>query len=128
MNLVKCPYFELCNAPLCPLYNFQGIWYADEEICKNPEYSNLDVIKNQKKISKINKRHEVQGIFTYNMLNRSLIVKKGITGLKEDLLLEGIPKSEKTWIKNRKGVSEELKAKYQANLENAKTEEKGYEN
>ncbi|MGC8585885.1 MAG: hypothetical protein ACP5L4_07235, partial [Thermoplasmata archaeon] len=70
--ILNCPYFGKCNAPLCPFFNFQGIWYADEEICKNSEYSNQDVIKNQKKIAKVNKKHEIQGIFTYDMLNKPL--------------------------------------------------------
>ncbi|PMP74511.1 MAG: hypothetical protein C0180_03920, partial [Aciduliprofundum sp.] len=62
----------------------RAVWYPDEEICRNREFGNLDLIISQKKIARLNRRHEVQGIFTYNMLNRSLIVKKGISGLSED--------------------------------------------
>jgi hypothetical protein len=118
----KCPYFEKCDAPICPLNNFQGIWYADEEICKNPEYSNLDVIKNQKKISRINKKHEVQGIFTFAMLNRPLKIYKSISGLNEDQDLDDIAKSENAWIQKHRGMSEKTKLKLLSNLGKEKTE------
>jgi hypothetical protein len=122
MTNEECPFFFSCDAPLCPFYNFNGIWYADETICKNPKYSKLDVIKNQKKISRINKRHEVQGIFTFNMLNRPLKIYKSISGLNEDLDLEGIAKSENAWIQKHKGMSEETKLKLLSNLGKEKTE------
>ena len=127
MTNEECPFFLFCNAPLCPLYNFQGIWYADEEICKNPEYSNLDVIKNQKKISKINKRHEVQGLFTFNMLNRSIIVKKGISGISEDQDFDDIAKSEKAWIKKHKGINNDLRERMSDHMKRVRNMERGIE-
>jgi len=86
MTIEKCPFFNSCNAPICPLDENKEkvIWYSDEAICKNRDFSNLDFIKTQKKISKLNKKYEVIGFFTFKMLNRSLIVKKGLEGLNED--------------------------------------------
>ncbi|MGC9124031.1 MAG: hypothetical protein ACP5IB_08215 [Thermoplasmata archaeon] len=127
--ILNCPYLEKCNAPLCPFFNFQGIWYADEEVCKNPEYSKLNVIKNQKKISRINRRHEVQGLFTFNMLNRSLIVKRGISGLSEDLEIQESGKSELKWIRKHRGMSKELKNSLGERLKmNEGTKKEGFTN
>jgi hypothetical protein len=123
----KCPYFERCNAPICPMdpSKERAVWYPDEEICKNREFKDKDLIITQKKIAKINKRHEVQGIFTFNMLNRPLKIYESISGLNEDLDLEGIAKSEKTWIQKHKGMSEKTKLKLLSNLGKEKTEVRG---
>jgi hypothetical protein len=123
----KCPYFERCNAPICPMDpdKERAVWYPDEEICKNREFNDLNFIITQKKIAKINKRHEVQGIFTFNMLNRPLKIYESISGLNEDFDLEGIVKSEKTWIQKHKGMSEKTKLKLLSNLGKEKTEVRG---
>jgi hypothetical protein len=128
MTNEECPFFFSCDAPLCPFYNFNGIWYADETICKNPKYSKLDVIKNQKKISRINKRHEVQGFFTYNMLNRLIIVRKGISGLNEDQDLKDIVKSENAWVQKHKGMSNELRVRMSEHMKKVRNMERGIEN
>jgi hypothetical protein len=60
-----------------------AIWYPDEVICKNNEFSNMLFIKQQRKIAKVNEKNKVKGIFTYNMLNRDFIVKSGIKGIDE---------------------------------------------
>ena len=82
MKAIECPYFDLCDAPICPLddHKENAIWYSDEAICKNPEYFSLDFIKTQKKISKLNKKHAVSGFFTFKMLNQRIIVRSGIKG------------------------------------------------
>ena len=42
MTNEKCLKFDACSAPLCPTDKEsidKGIWYPDEEICKNREFS-----------------------------------------------------------------------------------------
>ncbi len=80
-----CPKYEGCSAPLCPLdvNSLQNIiWYPDEEICKFKPFGGLLFIRNQRKIA--NKTGDVTKYFTYDMLNRKFIIKKGITGLDPD--------------------------------------------
>ncbi|MGB9677951.1 MAG: hypothetical protein ACPLZ9_04960 [Candidatus Ratteibacteria bacterium] len=120
----RCPYFGKCNAPICPMDpdKERAVWYPDEEICKNREFNNLNFIITQKKIAKINKRHEVQGIFTFAMLNRPLKIYKSISGLNEDQDLDDIAKSENAWIQKHRGMSEKTKLKLLSNLGKEKTE------
>jgi len=44
MKAIECPYFDSCNAPICPLDENKGkaIWYSDEAICKNRDFSDLE--------------------------------------------------------------------------------------
>jgi len=76
-----CPRYETCNATICPLDNPEEgfTWYPEEEICKNGDYSNLDWIKNQRKIAK--KAKDNSKYFNFQMLNRNCRITKGITGL-----------------------------------------------
>ena len=128
MKAIECPYFESCNAPICPLDENKGkvIWYSDEAICKNPEYSDLDFIKTQKKIAKLNKKYEVIGFFTFKMLNRSLIVKKGLEGLNEESDFNKLRKYELNWILRHKGISIELKTEMVDRLSKSKSENEGF--
>jgi len=124
MTIEKCPFFNSCNAPICPLDENKEkvIWYSDEAICKNRDFSNLDFIKTQKKISKLNKKYEVIGFFTFKMLNRSLIVKKGLEGLNEDSDFNKLRKYEQNWILRHKGISNELKTEMVDRLSKGKIE------
>jgi hypothetical protein len=126
----KCSYFERCDAPICPMdpSKERAVWYPDEEICKNREFKDMDLIITQKKIAKINKRHEVQGLFTFSMLNRTLIVRKGISGLSEDQDLDEIAKSERIWIQKHKGISNEFKARMSEHMKKVRNMERGIEN
>jgi len=127
MNAIeKCPYFDSCNAPICPLdeHKENAIWYSDEAICKNPEYSSLEFIKTQKKISRLNKKHVVNGFFTYNMLNRSLRVGSGLKGLNEDTDFNMLKKHEQNWILRHRGMSNELKTEMVEKFK-GKTENEG---
>ena len=126
----NCPYFEKCNAPLCPMDPNKEIpvWYPDEEICRNIEFRDKDLIITQKKIARLNRRHEVQGIFTFNMLNRPLIIRKGISGLNEDLSLEGIAKSEGMWIQKHRGMSRESRLKMSEHMKRVRIPEGGIQN
>ena len=94
----KCPYFDSCNAPLCPLEDEEelkkGIWFPDESVCKRRGL-NYPWLKTQKKITK-RARHS-DGYFTIQMLSHLRRVCKGIEGLDPDK--EEGPQLQK-WLKN----------------------------
>ena len=121
MNAIeKCPYFDSCDAPICPLDENKenAIWYSDEAICKNSEYSSLEFIKTQKKISRLNKKHAVSGFFTFKMLNQKIIVRSGIQGINEDTLIESL--SEENWLRKHKPISKEGLEKMRGNVKKAR--------
>ena len=96
MNKLECPYFDSCNAPLCPLDEEglkKAIWYPDEGICKRR--LNRPWLKIQKKIAKRAKHSD--GYFTIQMLVHSCRICKGIEGLDPDK--EEGPQLQK-WLKN----------------------------
>lgn len=76
-----CPKWDTCSAPICPLGdNKQNyIWYPDEEICSKhkPQF-----VKTQKKIVK--KTKDINKYFTFDMLNRDMVVTGGMVGLDPD--------------------------------------------
>lgn len=103
-----CLLFESCHAPLCPLdqISLNGVWYADEEICRSRSYTALPWIRSQRKIGRVKAR----GYFTLEMLRRNCIVKKGIACLDADA--EEEPQLRR-WLADhpeRSGMSEEKKA------------------
>jgi len=106
----KCPRFNNCNAPLCPLDRESlefGIWYPDEEICQNRNFSKLRWIRNQKKILKVNAPKD--RYFSFTMLKRKCVIGKKMQGLDPDEP-EG-PQLER-WLKQhpeRKPLSEKQK-------------------
>jgi len=111
MKAIECSYFDSCNAPICPLdeNKEKAIWYSDEAICKNRDFSDLEFIKTQKKVSKLNKKYAVCGFFTLKMLDRCLIVKRGLEGLNEESNSNRLSKYKQNWILRHKGISIELK-------------------
>ncbi len=78
-----CTLYETCNTPLCPLdgSSLNGIWYPDEEICRSRVNGNLPWMKAQRKLSRV----AAGGYFTVEMLNRLVVIRKGIVGLDPDL-------------------------------------------
>jgi len=103
----ECKRYDTCSAPLCPMDDQSlqnGIWYPDEEICHNQAYRSLTWIKNQKKIAKKacpvgigprKKGYDSYGVgsygagamdryFTLKMLDRNIVIRKGIEGLDPD--------------------------------------------
>jgi len=114
----KCPFFDSCDAPICPLDENKGkaIWYSDEAICKNPEYSGLDFIITQKKIAKVNKTHSVKGYFTLKMLNQKIIVRSGIQGINEDTPIGSSFTLEENWSRKHKPISKERLEKMRINI------------
>ncbi|MEM3859394.1 MAG: hypothetical protein QW478_08300 [Candidatus Micrarchaeaceae archaeon] len=80
MKPIDCPLYNRCECPLCPLEEDSvSVWYSEDEICKNPQFQ---VITNSMKKLK---RKGAQGYFTLEMLNRDLIVRRGIKGLNPSL-------------------------------------------
>lgn len=79
-----CNHYEECTAPMCPLdqTSLKGIWYPDEEICRSKINGNIPWAKMQRKIAKSTGRGS--GYFTLAMLNRSCIIRPGISGLDPD--------------------------------------------
>jgi len=84
MNKLKCPYFDSCNAPLCPMEDEEGlkkaIWYPDEEICRRRGL-NYPWLRTQRKIAK---RAKHGGYFTIQMLSHPCRISQGIVGLDPD--------------------------------------------
>ena len=122
MKAIECSYFDSCNAPICPLDKKKGkaIWYSDEAICKNPEYSDLEFIITQKKIAKVNKTHSVKGYFTFKMLNQKIIVRSGIQGINEDTPVESLSLFEENWSRRHKPISKEGLKKMRVNMKKAR--------
>ena len=80
MKVDKCPNYEDCGAPMCPLDEPEKyIFYPDEEICKKHYFG---WIQNQKKIAK--KAKDVDKYFTYEMLKVNCKLAKGVVGLDPD--------------------------------------------
>jgi hypothetical protein len=117
MTIEKCSYFDSCNAPICPLDENKGkaIWYSDEAICKNRDFSDLEYIKTQKKIAKVNKKHSVKGYFTLKMLDQKIIVRSGIQGINEDTHIDSSI-LEENWLKRHKPISKEGLEKMRVNM------------
>jgi len=78
-----CTLYETCNTPLCPLdgSSLNGIWYPDEEICRSRVHGNLTWMKAQRKLARV----AAGGYFTVEMLNRLVVIRKGIAGLDPNL-------------------------------------------
>jgi len=78
-----CTLYENCIAPLCPLdrSSLKGIWYPDEEICRSRTHGNPPWMKAQRKLSRV----AAGGYFTIEMLNRLVVIRKGIAGLDPNL-------------------------------------------
>jgi len=91
-----CTLYENCIAPLCPLdrSSLKGIWYPDEGICRSRTQGNLPWMKAQRKLSRV----AAGGYFTVEMLNRLVVIRKGITGLDPNIPEE--PQL-RTWFQKR---------------------------
>jgi hypothetical protein len=56
-------------------------WYSDEDICSSSKFKDHRVVVTQRKIAKKGS----EGYFSYSMLNRDIVVKKGIQGIDPDI-------------------------------------------
>jgi len=79
----ECPYYDRCESQICPMdpLKHKRIWYASEGLCLNPEYRNDQAVISQRKLAKKNP----PGYFTYGMLDRDFLIRKGITGVDPDV-------------------------------------------
>jgi len=122
MTIEKCPFFNFCNAPICPLDENKGkaIWFSDEAICKNSDYSGIEFIITQKKIAKVNKTHSVNGYFTLKMLNQKIIVRSGIQGINEDTPIGSSSILEENWLRKHRPISKDGIEKRRVNMRKAR--------
>jgi hypothetical protein len=69
---------------MCPLDTNldKAIWYPDEEICRNKDFTDLLWIQNQKKISKV--KADTHRYFTKQMLDKKMRVRDNIQGVNPD--------------------------------------------
>ena len=89
MTPKDCKYFNECSANLCPLDPELKlrIWCPEEngpdEICKNREFAGLQFIRTQRKIARAtrNRTEERDDYFTFEMLNRDIVVRSGVQGI-----------------------------------------------
>ena len=85
----SCKFFDSCSASLCPLDPRlrEMQWCPGENdtdgICKNREFAGLQFIRTQKRIARAtrNKRRERDDYFSYDILNRNIVVRSGIEGI-----------------------------------------------
>ena len=85
----SCKFFDSCSASLCPLDPRlkEMLWCPEENdsdgICKNREFAGLQFVRTQKRIARAtrNKRRERDDYFSFEMLNRNIVVKSGIWGI-----------------------------------------------
>jgi len=84
VSVQDCRYFDSCSAPICPLDGCPGaVWYPDEEICRAYKYhQGVLWVGNQRKIAKRAKGTDT--CYTWAMLNRDIVVRKGIEGANPD--------------------------------------------
>jgi len=91
-----CSLYEMCIAPLCPMdrSSLNGIWYPDEEICHSRTQGNPPWLKAQRRLSRV----AASGYFTVEMMNRLVVIRKGITGLDPN-----VPEEQqlRTWFQKR---------------------------
>ena len=88
-----CPYFEGCNAPICPVENTgKAYWYPHEPICKHKGFKTSRLIENQKAIQKLKSAKDTY--FTLDMLGMNLKIREGLKGLDGEFSL----KKERRWL------------------------------
>jgi len=115
MAATDCKRYESCSAPFCPMNegSLGGIWFPEEEICRSREFSQEAWIKRQKMIAK--KTGDIYPGYTYEMLQRDCIIKKGIVGIDPDIPIDEFDEAVQKWLEahpEKKPMSEEKKAEF----------------
>jgi hypothetical protein len=106
----ECSTRDRCSAPLCPMDKdsiLNGVWIADEPICGSRAYCNILVIQNQYKVRKKDK--QCTTIYTYDMLNRAMMITKAIKGIDPDVLNEQLDDGVCRFKRKRPVMSDELR-------------------
>lgn len=91
MEKQKCPKYDLCNVPLCPLDPESlkdGVWYPDEEICRKKGWSYHKWIRIQKRIKEVGA--DTGLYFDYEMLKNKGAVQKGVKGKDPDRIVKDL--------------------------------------
>lgn len=87
MSQATCPRFETCEASICPLDEERGKrWYPGEPVCKRQSSGDFTVpqwLITQRKIARKTNGFEL-GYFTRVMMDRNIVVRRGIKGLNPD--------------------------------------------
>jgi hypothetical protein len=91
-NPKDCKFYQDCSSNLCPLdpEMKSKVWCPEEnsydEICRNSEFAGLQFVRTQKKIARKVRTHkgERDDYFTFEMLNRNIMVKSSIRGVPND--------------------------------------------
>ncbi len=98
----KCPKYESCSAPLCPLENndVSSTWFNDEDICKAKKFQTLGWVKKQRAIAKL--KASPDKYFTIEMLKAIRRVSKFIEGIELNTPFDKAEVAEKRWIEARK--------------------------
>ena len=106
-----CSQQDKCSAPLCPLNNFQGIWYSDEPICTSHNYSHELVIRNQRKIQVRFLKGSITNdtFYIFEMINRPIMITKSISGIPGDTYLHLLKSMIQRWCEKRPGMSDEFR-------------------
>ena len=92
------PSCQTCDAPLCPLDKDieQRYWFPDEPICRAKKFSEVDWIRNQRKIKK--RGLDNSRYFTLEMLKRNCVIRRGIKGLNPDLPCDTEEERIRRWL------------------------------
>ena len=120
----SCKFFDSCSASLCPLdLRVKEMQWCPEEndtdgICKNRKFAGLQFVRTQRRIAKAtrNKRRERDDYFSYEMLNRNIVVKSGIWGIPDP---PDTIKGPEKWYsdKERKWIDSHHEKKQLSNIE-----------
>ncbi len=116
----ECPFYDKCEDQICLLEsNDKPIWYANEDICRNPKFKGTMITINKKKLKKKN----AKGYFTKKMLSVNFVITRATEGIDPDVPLsiddKGqaavdnlYSKRENDWFEKHKPLSAETKKKY----------------
>ena len=120
MSQHDCHRYELCCAPICPLDEdrAEAMWYPIEDICSSHKISPKPIwILNQRKIARKcpNGKKEY---FVLTMLDRRIIIKKGIRGLSPEVNHDS---QLKNWLKRHPELSQKLIKSLQKRGQNLRT-------
>lgn len=124
----SCKFFDSCSANLCPLDSRlkEMLWRPEEnesdDICKDPEITGLQFVRTQKKIRKATRKKDQNrdDYFSYEMLNRDFVVRKGTEGIDPDLPdpvkdpWKEYRKREEAWLRHHPIISDARKEKMRA--------------
>ncbi len=133
-NPEDCPLWNNCSSNLCPLDPDirSRVWLPEDEVCRNKEFQTLQFVITQRKIKRVVRKNtgDREDYFTYDMLNRNIVVKKGITGIPDppDTIRDPARwyrEHERKWIEEHPEIPEEKMKEFRMRGKNlAKSKQK----